>query len=247
MIHSFPSATTVVVVWLVLGASAGTAGSALAQPFEFAVEKDQLFGSSSGTLAFDVETVAYSTDEEDDARVWTYRDIKQVQLLSPTTVTIKTYEDQGWTRLGADRAFEFELTEGTVPAELATFLAERVDQPLVLALFPTPAEEPRFRVPVKLRQRVRGSEGTLAVYDHLVVYETTRGEHARQWRDVELYAVFQPDRHRLTVEVYEGGGDNIRDFSFDLKADLPPGFLDLLWRRLYTPDLARIGPRDGSR
>lgn len=244
MIHTFPFATTVAVVCL---ATFGGVVSAFAQPFELAVEKDQFFGSSAGTLIFEAETVAYVTDEEDDARVWTYRDIKQVQLLSPTAVTIKTYEDEGWVRLGVDRAFAFELTEGTVPSALATFLAERIDQPLVLAVFPTAADEPRFRVPVKLRQRVRGSEGTLAVYDHLVVYETSRTEHARQWRDVELYAVFQPDRHRLTVEVYEGGGDATRAFSFDLKADLPPGFLDVLWRRLYTPSLARIGPRDGSR
>ncbi len=221
--------------------------AAVAQPFEFAVERDRFFGSSSGILTFDADTVVYATDERDDARIWAYRDIKQVQVLSATAVTIKTYEDQAWMRLGADRAFEFELTDGTVPTALASFLAERVDQPLVLAVFPPSAEEPRFQVPVKLRQRVRGSDGTLAVYDHLVVYETTRGEHARQWRVVDLYAVFQPDRHRLTFEVYEGGGDNIRDFAFDLKADLPPGFLDLLWRRLYTPDLARIGPRDGSR
>ena len=74
---------------------------------------------------------------------------------------------------GADRVFEFEVTEGTVSVELADFLERRIDQPLVLAVLPAVLDEPRFRVPVKLRQRVHGSDGTLAVYDDRVVYETT--------------------------------------------------------------------------
>ena len=218
-----------VVAVLVVGGS-----TAAGQPFELSVEKNQLIGASTGTLTFDVDTVEYATTEEDDARRWTYQDIKQIQVRSPTTVSIKTYEDQGWTRLGADRTFEFKLTGGNVPPALASFLAGRVAKPLVLAVPPPATDDALFRLPAKLRRTLKGSEGVLAVHADHVAYETDDDdEHGRYWRDIDLYAVFQPDRYRLTLEVYEGGGDDTRAFSFDLKTELPPGLMEALWKRVY--------------
>ena len=69
--------------------------SVLAQSFEFAVKKDQLLGSSEGTLVFGLQSVEYLTADLNDARQWAYDDIKQIQVLSATRITIKTYEDQG--------------------------------------------------------------------------------------------------------------------------------------------------------
>lgn len=219
---------------------------ALAQSFEFVVKKDQFFGASNGTLAFGVEGVEYRTTDANDARLWAYDDVKQIQVLSPTRITIKTYEDQGRLRLGADRTFEFELTEGRVSPDLVAFLWDRVAFPVVTAVFPDANAPPGRSVPVKLRQRIHGSGGLLQLYDDRIVYVTDRVEHRRAWRPADLRTVYQPDRHRLSIDVYEGGGDRTRTFSFDLKQPLPAGFLDSVWQWLHTPSAPRIGIREVS-
>jgi len=63
------------------------------------------------------------------------------------------------------------------------------------------------------------------------------------WRPADLRTAYQPDRHRLNIDIYEGGGDRTRTFSFDLKRPLPPGFLDSLWQWVHTPSMSRIGGR----
>ena len=78
-------------------------------PFELTVTKDQLIGSSRGTLRFTEEGVQYDTTEKKDARTWAYGDIKQLQVLSPTRIAVLTYEDQGRLKLGADRTFTFDV------------------------------------------------------------------------------------------------------------------------------------------
>jgi hypothetical protein len=224
-----------------------TVAPAFAQSFEFVVKKDQVFGASEGTLVFGVESVEYRTDETDDARQWAYDDIKQIQVLSPTRITIKTYEDQGLLRFGADRTFDFELTEGRVSPDLVAFLWDHVEPPVVAAIFPEAGAPSGRPVPVKLRQRLRGSDGMLQLYDDRLVYMTDHGEHARAWRPADLSTVYQPDRHRLNVDVYEGGGDRTRTFSFDLKRPLPAGFLDSIWQWVHTPSMPHIPDREGRR
>ena len=224
-----------------------TAAPAFTQSFEFVVKKDQFFGASNGTLVFGAESVEYRTADTNDARLWAYNDIKQIQILSPTRITIKTYEDQGRLRLGADRTFEFELTEGFVSPDLVAFFWDRVVFPVVTAVLPDAAAPPGRSVPVKLRQRLRGSDGILQLYDDRLVYVTDRAEHGRAWRPADLRTVYQPDRHRLHIDAYEGGGDRTRTFSFDLKQPLPAGFLDSIWQWLHAPSMPRIGNREASR
>ncbi len=223
-------------------AVSGTA--ALGQPFELSVRKDQLFGSSVGTLVFGAGDVVYETDDTSDARRWTYEDLKQVQVLGPTRIVIKTFEDQGWTRFGADRSFSFDVTDGTASTDLVAFLLQRVEQPMVSAVLPVLDGSPDFRVAVKLRRRLRGSHGALALYDNRLVYETDHPEHGRIWRPIDLRMVFQPDRHRVNVDVYEGGADSTATFSFDLKEPLPMEFLDAVWERMHGPSRPRIGERE---
>jgi hypothetical protein len=224
-----------------------TGAPVFAQSFEFAVKKDHFFGASNGTLVFDPASVEYRTADTHDARQWTFDDIKQIQILSPTRITIKTYEDQGWLRLGADRTFEFELTEGEVPPELVSFFWSRVTLPVVTAVLPNADVPPGRSVPVKLRRRIHGSEGALQLYDDRLVYVTESAGDARAWRPADLRTVYQPDRYRLSIDVYEGGGDGTRTFSFDLKQPLPAGFMDLLWRWMHAPSLPHIGDREASR
>jgi hypothetical protein len=224
-----------------------TAAAAFAQSFEFVVKKDQFLGASNGTLVFGLQSVEYRTTDLNDARQWAHDDIKQIQVLSPTRITIKTYEDQGWLRLGADRTFEFELTEGEVPPELVAFFWDRVTFPVVTAVLPDTAAPPGRSVPVKLRQRIRGSQGVLQLYDDRLVYVTEGAGHGRAWRPADLRTVYQPDRHRLNIDVYEGGGDGTRTFAFDLKQPLPAGFMDAVWHWVHAASMPYIPAREASR
>jgi hypothetical protein len=120
-------------------------------PFELAVKKDHFFGSSKGTLVFDAEGVEYRTADKGDARRWSYPDVKQVQILAPTRLAVLTYEDQGRLKLGADRAFRFEVAKGTVGPELVAFLLDRIPRAVVTAVMP-----PLSAMPPLYRVRARG-------------------------------------------------------------------------------------------
>ena len=224
------------VVWL-------TATAAVAQPFELTVKKDRFFGTSDGTLVFTRQGVDYQTADVEEARRWVYDDIKQILILSSTHVVIATYEDQGWIKLGADKRFDFEVIGEPVSEDLVTFLLDRVHHPLVIGVVPMLNAAPHVSLPVKLRQRLRGSHGTLELWDDHLVYRTDEDAHSRVWRLSDLHLVFQPDRHRLTVAAYEGGGDRTRTFEFDLKQPLPPGALEAMWEGMHTPTWPRVGRR----
>lgn len=214
-----------------------TIAEAAGPPFELAVKKDHLFGSSRGTLVFTVDGAEYRTSDQDDARRWTYEDIKQVQVLSPTRVAILSYEDRGRLKLGADRTFEFEIVRGGVAPDLVAFLLDRIPRPVVTSVLPPmPASgTPVFHVPVKHQRARRGSDGTLVLYDDRLVYLTEREADARYWRLADLYSVLRVDRYRLEVVAYEGGSGNTRRFVFELKADLAQSAYEALWVRVNPP------------
>jgi len=81
----------------------------------------------------------------------------------------------------------------------------------------------------------RGRDGDLALYDDALVYESPEAGASRYWRFGDLASVYAPDRFRLEVLTYEGGGGETRPFTFQLKTDLPPGFFDRLWASVNTP------------
>jgi len=214
-----------------------TSAEAASPPFELAVKRDRALGSSRGTLVFAEHGAEYRSDNKDDARHWTYEDIKQVQVLSPTRVAILTYEDRGRLRLGADRTFEFEITQGRVDPALVAFLLERISRSVVTSVFPPTVanETPVFRVPVKHQRGRRGTNGALLLYDDRLVYVTETESDARFWRLDDIASVLRVDRSRLEVVVYEGGSNNTRQFMFELKADLSEGAYDALWVRVNPP------------
>lgn len=206
-------------------------------PFELTVRKDHFVGSSQGTLVFTEDGAEYRTTDRDDARRWTYQDIKQVQVRSPKQIAILTYEDRGRLKFGADRTFEFEIVQGDVAPELVAFLLERIRRPVVTSVLPrtTGVGTPLFRVPVKHQRARRSSEGTLVLFEDRLVYLTERDTEARYWRIADLYSVLRVDRYRLEVVVYEGGSGNTRGFIFELKEDLPAAAYEALWVRVNPP------------
>ena len=206
-------------------------------PFELSVKKDHVWGASRGALVFAQDAVEYRTTNKDDVRAWSYEDIKQVQVLSPTRIAILTYEDQGRLKLGADRTFRFEVLEGAVSSDLVTFLLDRITRPVVTSVMPRDDGEPLFRAKVKHQRQGRGSEGTLVMYDTRLVYLTERAGESRSWRFGDVYAVLRLDRFRLQVLAYEGGSGETRPFVFELKTELTDGFYDALWARVNPTSL----------
>ena len=217
---------------------------ATSQTLELAVKKPHIVGASHGTLVFSDQGVEYRTADKKDARRWIYEDIKQVQVLSPTRITVRTYEDQGWTKMWADRTFEFEIQKGAVTPALATFLLAKIPRPVVTAVLPALAATPRFRVPVKHVRGRRGSNGDLLLYSDALVYQSTQAGASRYWRFGDLASVLALDRYRLEVVAHEGGAGDTRSFLFQLKTDLPPGFYDALWSALNAPRAPDAGGGD---
>ena len=229
---------TVIVAALVVGIlGSASATAAAGPPFELSVKRDRFVGGSKGTLVFEWDRIEYRTTNTDDARRWSYDQVKQFQILSPTRIAILTYEDQGRLKFGADRAFQFAVVDGAVSAELVRFLLDHVNQPVVTAVMPPFRGERLFSALVKRQRQGRGSEGVLVMYGEELVYLTEREEESRYWRFRDVYSVLRLDRSRLLVTAYEGGSGETRAFVFELKSDLPDGFYDALWARVNPPSL----------
>ena len=227
-----------IVAFALFGALALTASWASAldgPPYVLSVKRSHVIGSSSGTLRVTADGIDYDTPAKDEARRWTYAEIKQLQIQSPTRVVLITYEDQGRLRLGADRRFDFEVREGRVSPELVAFVLSRTDRPLVTAVLPPLPNAPLFQVPVKHERQGRGSNGMLLMYDDALVYTTEREAEARYWRFKDLFAVLPLDRDRYQVLAYEGGAGELRPFTFQLKTALPAAFARALWDRVNPP------------
>lgn len=232
-----PSHRFIIITAAVMALASASSAGAAGPPFELSVRKDQLIGSSRGTLRFTEDGVQYDTSEKKDARTWVYRDIKQLQVLSPTQIAVLTYEDQGRLKLGADRRFAFDVVTGSVSPELVAFLLSRIEHPLVTAVMPPGGSPVLFRLPVKHQRSGRGSEGALVMYEDHLAYLTERETEARFWRFSDIFAVLPLDRFRLQVQAYEGGSGNTRTFVFELKSALPSAFYDALWARVNPPAL----------
>ena len=219
----------------VLALSASWAAGSDGPPYALSVRRSHVIGSSSGTLRVTADGIEFETAAKDEARRWTYAEIKQLQIQTPTRVVVLTYEDQGRLRLGADRRFDFEVRNGSVSPELVAFVLSRTDRPIVTAVLPPLPHVPLFEVPVKHERQGRGSSGTLLMYDDALVYLTNGKAEARYWRFKDLFAVLLLDRDRFQILAYEGGAGELRPFTFQLKADLPEPFARALWDRVNPP------------
>jgi len=219
----------------VLAFTASKGAAADGPPYSLTVKRSHLLRSSAGTLRLTTDGIEYDTAAKDEARRWTYANIQQLVIQSPKQVVVLTYEDQGRLKFGADRRFDFEIRDGSVTQEMVAFLLSRTDRSIVTAVLPQLPPTPLFQVPVKHQRYGRGSDGTLRMYDDALVYMTDREGETRYWRFKDLFAVLPLDRYRYQVLAYEGGGGDLRSFTFQLKADLPDTFARTLWARVNPP------------
>lgn len=199
------------------------------------VQAGRRFGKSAGELVFTNNGLAYETSDRGRAGSWSWNDIQQLQVVSPTRLRILTYKDSGWWRAGKDRRVEFSLTSGEVSAELVTFLLGQTARPLLTSVAPRLPEVPVRQVAVKHARAVHGTEGVLAMYDDGLLYQTSRKGELRYWRYSDIFAILPVGWDRLDVLAYEGGAGHVRPFSFQLKEPLPDGFAADLWSRVNSP------------
>ena len=203
------------------------------------MKHDHGLRSCRGELVFRDDGVEYLTSHKEDARTWNYIDIQQLGLRNDKKIAVVTYEDRKL-QFGKDKIFNFELTEGSIPAPLASALQTRLTRPLVSAVIPEiPAA--RYQLPVKHQHALGGCQGSLEVGEHEVVYKTSHSSDSRIWRYEDLSSIGSTGPFQLRLSSMERTGGEYgaeKNFIFDLKRRLDPEVYDFLWKRINLPTVS---------
>ncbi|MFQ5778675.1 MAG: hypothetical protein ACE5IP_11780 [Terriglobia bacterium] len=218
-----------VLAWLL----APQAGSA--KTFTYRVKHQHAMGSCQGELIVTETQVRYQTDYRQDARIWTYSQIKRIERKGERKLTLYTYEDQSL-QLGRDKPFDFTFQDGNVTDELFNFIATRLRENPE----PQPPATPpggRYEVAVKHRHVFGGCEGTLKITPNFIEYVTGREKDRRLWKYMDIKRIEHNSAYELDVYTYEDqalqfGRDKV--FRFQLKEPLEPEVLAFIRQRL-TP------------
>lgn len=215
--------------------------SVWAQEFTYKVQQDRLIGHRDGELIISTTGVEYRARKEKDSRMWTYTDIKLLEILSPTRVRVWTYQNRKLL-LGQEESLTFKIMDGQIDQQVSDFLRARITRPLVTS-FTNEESESFAQMPVKHLHRLNGCQGVLKLYADRLVYEAEDGHDSRSWRWTDIRAVGRPDIDRFEVLTFEpqSGGPK-RSYNFILKEPLPDKTYDLIWSRVYRPTpLIRVG------
>ncbi|MEP7118496.1 MAG: hypothetical protein ABI880_12985 [Acidobacteriota bacterium] len=199
------------------------------QPFILAAREDKAFGSRPGTVRIGTDGVVFETASLKDRRHWTLDEVRQFRVEASRRLVIETYQSRGWRRLGASRAYEYTMSTPIEP-QLVAFLLARVTKPVVTAVLPPRDGPPAFTASV--HHEGTDTNGTLALYDDGLAFDTLRDGFARFWRWSDLDSVLRQDRYRLEVTAFEGTREHVRPFLFTLKGDLPAGMYDEVWQQI---------------
>jgi hypothetical protein len=200
---------------------------ALASILTFNVEHDHLRKTGAGTLSVhDVGIAFEERGEPSHNRSWTWEDIQQLTL-QPDRVRILSYRDSKW-QAGRDEDNEFL---GKIPAEVQAQFRQRLGAKFVSAVG-APVAEAVWRIPVKLQERMRGSEGQLALTRDGLVFTSNERGASRSWPLDLLDSVSSSNPYELTVYTLERAGwtRGPREFRFQLKTPIPDQQYQALWR-----------------
>lgn len=220
-------------IFIALLTMLGFALPAVAQSFEFQVEHEHTLRNCRGKLVITPERIEYQTDHKQDTRSWQYTELRQLKVLSSTSLELVTYEDQ--TRLaGRDRIFKFTLLAGQITPEIGALLMKAAARPIVTSVLLSAQEEPRFTVLVKHLRPLNGSTGTLKIYSDRIVYEASdKITESRYWRYSDMQNFSHSERYRFEIVTYEDGIGGLKAYDFQLREELPAGIYDYVWRRVY--------------
>lgn len=208
-----------------------------AQNYHFLVEHEHTLRNCRGTLTITPEKIEYKTRHKKDSRSWSYRNIRQIVIVSPTRLEIVTYEDQR-RMLGRDRIFKFRLLEGQITPEVSAWLMAKASRPLVTSVMPVTGGSPAFEIPVKHLHTFGGCEGVLKIYSDRVSYESAdQPTDSRYWRYADIEHFGHPTRFRFEITTFEDKvGGPTKTYNFQLKGDFPALAYDYLWRRVHPTE-----------
>ena len=206
---------------------------ARAQSFEYSVRHKHVLQDCHGTLKVGPEGVEYLASRPKDSRKWKFNEIRTLEVLSPTKISLVTYEDQKrWA--GKDKVFEFVLLDKQATPELTAFLLGRVKKPMELAVVPEEKQKPAFEMRVKHLHTITGAMGVLRIYPDRIIFLSSAVGDSRDWRFADVERVSQPDRFRFQlVSFAPKAGGPTEVYNFQLLDDLPAGLLDYLWVRFH--------------
>ena len=204
---------------LLVAVGAMAAAQAQTPSGEFAVRHDHRWGSCEGTIKIDSTGISYETSNEEHARTWPFRDIRQAEFRSSKGLKLRTF--------GTPETWNFELLEGEWSSEVYALFTGNVER-IVTSRVPFRTEASVYKLPVRHRHRRRGCEGVLRIGPSEIVYETTNPEDHRIWRmrDLRSFGSSGPYGLRLTTEN--------ETFNFDLKQALDREVYDYLWSHVYS-------------
>lgn len=209
------------------------AGVAEAGDLTFKVREDRLLGGRDGLLIVSEERIEYRSEDGKHGGSWAYRDIRQVEIVSPTRMRITTYEDRE-KLLGADQTYTLDLVDGRLTREVSDFLRSKLTRPLVTS-FTDQSGDVLAELSVKHNHRIGGCEGVVSVFEDRLVYASDEEESSRTWLWTDVRSVSRPDPYRLEIATYERELGGRRTFTFDLKAAISDEDYDRIWQRVYRP------------
>lgn len=205
---------------------------ASAQSFEYPARHDHWRGGCAGFLRVDADGLSFSQvggTKLPHQHRWAYQDIQQLEVTDGGVVRLMSYRDRRLL-LGKDQPFEFTLDGKPDLTPLYRILRPRLDQRFVARVGDAQGQ-PLWQLPVKRLARIRGTQGTLAVFADRVVYRTHATGQSRTWRDADLVNISSSGLFQLTVTTLEKRGT----FDFQLKQPLNAAHYDALWLRLNGP------------
>jgi hypothetical protein len=212
---------------------------AAAQSFDLSVEHEHTLRSCRGKLTITPERIEYQTDHKEDSRTWSYAELKQIKVESPTRIELVTYEDQK-RLLGRDRIFRFRVLEGDISSETSALLMKKTTRPLVTSVMPATDGTPAFEVTVKHVHAFGGCVGALRIYPDRVVYESQdMPSDSRYWRYGDIQNFSQSERFRFEIGTFEDKFGGPKAYNFQLREELPATAYDYVWARVYPSKFRR--------
>lgn len=211
------------------------AGLAKAQEFTYQAKLDRVVGDREGTLVISPVGIQFETQDPKDKLVWVYNDIRLLEIFTPTTIRLRSYEAHKWLMLGKDQQFSFHLLESKIDDKLIEFLRSRSERPFITS-FPTleTTTQPLASLAVKHQHRLGGCQGTIQIYLDRLVFITSDKHDSRSWRWNEIQSIGRPDQGKLEILTYElqTGGPQ-RSYNFILKEPLSAELYDMIWSQVY--------------
>jgi hypothetical protein len=201
--------------------------------YKFTVQHDHLYKYCEGELIITQSGIEYRTDHKKHRRSWPYIDIKMIKIVSPTHLSVLTYENSR-IKIGMDESFSLVLTKGKITADINQFISSHIKRPFSTT-FTKSGDKPQYTVQVRHRHRFGGCVGVLKIYSDGMAYEAEKeSKNSRYWGWKDIESIGRSGPFQIEVRTYEPQiGGPTRVFNFDLKQKLDDQVYDYVWDKVY--------------